>query len=118
MSSRINDHGRIDERNLAMDRAIAEKLKADPGLVQVAKSTLARWRQNEDPPSAAFAEWERIVDSPLDQIIDILTSTAQHATKLRQSSPFAPLLTQAERARINESYAARTYHQSRKRHRE
>ena len=42
MSTIYSDHMRIDERNLAMDRLIAEKEMADPSLIDVAKNNINR----------------------------------------------------------------------------
>jgi hypothetical protein len=44
------------------------------------------------------------------QITQILTEQSERATRLRQSSPFAGILTEDERQAIYESYSTRTYH--------
>ena len=36
-------HARIDARSLAMHRAIAEKLRAKPELIDIARENLERW---------------------------------------------------------------------------
>lgn len=108
-----NPHARLDERSLAMHRRVAEKLEADPSLLSIARENLTRWQVDADSPSLAFAEWEHILGQPLDTITQLLTDRSERATQLRQSSPFAGILTDAERRAIYESYSARTYHQGR-----
>ncbi|HZU90028.1 MAG TPA: hypothetical protein VE993_12290 [Stellaceae bacterium] len=81
-----SDHRRIDERSLAMHRLIARKV---------------------------LAEWEHILNGPADQAALFLAEPSERATRLRQSSPFCGILTDAERRALYESYSARTYHPGR-----
>jgi hypothetical protein len=113
MPTKPNPHARLDERSLALHTRVAEKLEADPALLAVARANLARWQAADDTPSLVYAEWERILDEPLEAITRLLTDRSERATQLRQSSPFAGILTDAERSTIYESYSARTYHQGR-----
>ena len=43
MSGALTGHRRIDARSLAMHRAIAEKVRADPSLLAIAYRNLDRW---------------------------------------------------------------------------
>jgi hypothetical protein len=43
MGVALQGHQRIDQRSLALHRAIAEKLRADPSLIQIAHDNLDRW---------------------------------------------------------------------------
>ena len=99
-------HEWIDQRSLALDRAIAQKLLRQPELLQCAKKTLQNWikqRQPEVPP--VMLEWQEILDSwPLEKILGFLKSSEQEPTRLRQSSPFCGILTQNERAEIFQKY--------------
>lgn len=105
-----SDHIRLDERSLALHRLIARKLAADPDLLDKARDNLRRWQESSDSPSLAFAEWAQILTSPVDQVEQLLTERSERATRLRQSSPFCGILTEAERRVIYESYSTRTYH--------
>jgi len=88
---------------MAMDRAVARKLRQQPQLVQVAQGNLERWtRQSQEPaPRPALAEWQELLArlSP-GELADFLESDSPKANRLRQSSPFCGILSAAERAAI------------------
>ncbi len=109
----FSDHSRLDERSLALHRLIAEKVLADPALLDKARGNVRRWQESHANPSLALAEWERILTGPADQIARFLVERSEKATRLRQSSPFAGILTEPERLAIYESHSARTYHPGR-----
>ena len=105
-----SDHSRLDERSLAMHQLIAKKVQADPALLDKARQNVRRWQESEGSPKLALAEWEQILSAPVNQVAQFLAERSERATRLRQSSPFAGILTEAERRRIYESYSTRTYH--------
>jgi hypothetical protein len=105
-----SDHSRLDERSLAMHQLIAGKVQADPALLDKARENVRRWQEANGTASPALAEWAQILAAPVSQIVALLAERSERATRLRQSSPFAGILTQAERRAIYESYSARTYH--------
>ena len=45
MNGASGGHQRIDRRSLAMHRAIAGKLRADPSLLAIAHENLDRWQK-------------------------------------------------------------------------
>jgi hypothetical protein len=94
----MKDHRLIDQRSLAFGRAIAARLPGHPEIVERAKATLARWQETCSPRARqTLHEWEAILAGPLDGIIALLTSMDQRAIRLRQSNPFAGVLSQQER---------------------
>src|SRR5271169_1591302 len=105
-----SDHSRLDERSLALHQRIAEKVLADPALLDKARDNLRSWQQTEGSPKLALAEWEQILSGPTNQIAQFLTEQSERAIRLRQSSPFAGVLSEAERKAIYESFSTRTYH--------
>jgi hypothetical protein len=110
-----SDHSRVDERSLAMHRLVAEKLRTNPALLDRARENLHRWRKTEGSPSLTLAEWETILSGPAAQVAQFLEERSERATRLRQSSPFAGILTEAERQAVYESYSTRTYYSGRQR---
>ena len=108
-----SDHTRIDERSLAMHRQIARKLRANPGLLDEARDNLGRWQKMEGSPTLTLSEWDDILSGSAAQVADFLEERSERATRLRQSSPFAGILTEAERQAIYESYSTRTYYSGR-----
>lgn len=105
-----SDHRRLDERSLALHRLVAWKVLADPALLDQARETMRRWQTMEGSPSLALSEWESILSGPVDQVAEFLMEPSERATRLRQSSPFCGILTEAERRAVYESYSTRTYH--------
>ena len=102
----MRSHQWIDQRSLALHEAVAAKLEADPQLLDVARRNLERWLQQN--PALALREWRRILDStPLADVVALLRSSSEEATRLRQSSPFAGLLTTEERRAIMGVYESR-----------
>lgn len=95
-------HDWIDQRSLALDRMIAEKLRADPELLQRARNTLQNWILQRQPTvPKPLLEWETILATwPLERILALLVSSEEEARRLRQSSPFCGILTEQERLRI------------------
>jgi len=69
-----------------------------------------RWQEASENVSPALAEWAQILASPASQVLALLTERSARATRLRQSSPFAGILTEEERRAVYESHSARTYH--------
>ncbi len=98
-------HEWIDQRSLALDRAIAQKLIQKPELIERAKETLQRWiRQREPAVPKVMLEWQEILNSPFKNILKVLTSSEAEPTRLRQSSPFCGILTLEERRAIFQEY--------------
>jgi hypothetical protein len=84
---------------LEMGRRVAARLKASPGLLDVARANLDRWsRRNADVPSLlrCYSEWQEILNRPLAEICDLLCAENPEAQRLRQNSPFAGVLSPAE----------------------
>ena len=104
-----SDHSRLDERSLAMHQLIAAKVQADPALLDRARQNVRRWQASDGSPKLALAEWEQILDGPINQVAQFLAERSERATRLRQSSPFAGILTEAERRTIYQKYSTPTY---------
>lgn len=105
-----SDHSRLDERSLALHRLVAEKVLANPALLDKARGNVRRWQESRGSPSLALAEWEQILTGTPDQVARFLAERSEKATRLRQSSPFTGILTEPERLAIYESHSTRTYH--------
>lgn len=93
-----NPHEHIDRVSLAMDKAIAKKIRADADVVNIARRNLARWRQNGNGQlSPAHREWEKILRflEP-GELADFICSQTPKADRLRQSSPFPGVLSPEE----------------------
>lgn len=100
---------RDQQRGLWLHRAVAGKVAIDPERsVAIARRNLARLRAEHarGPVVADFDEWERLLDGPLDALLDLLVSSTPRAVDLRQNSPFAGVLTERERAKALSAFRA------------
>lgn len=100
-------HDWIDERSLAFGHAIGERVRANPQLVAVAARRLDEWEagaaaRGDARVLPALREWREILRTySLDALVTLLGADAsEHATRLRQSTPFVGILTAQERERI------------------
>jgi hypothetical protein len=95
----VRSHEWIDRRSLALHEAVAARIEADPRLLNVARENLDRWLGATTQP--ALLEWRRLIDAtPLPELLALLRSTGERAARLRQSSPFAGVLSPEERRSI------------------
>ena len=103
-----SDHAILEARSLAMHCLIARKITRDPRLIEVARRNLAGWRRARVAAERPrwLDEWERVLRRPWPEVAAFITSTAQHAARLRQSSPFAGVLDPTERRRVYEAFRA------------
>lgn len=102
----MRSHDWVDRRSLALHDAIAAKIEADPGLLDVARGNLLRWISQRS--SAALLEWLDLLDrTPVTEVARLLRSQGEYAARLRQSSPFAGILTPQERMAILRDYDPR-----------
>jgi hypothetical protein len=94
----MRTHQEIDERSLALHWLVVDKIRREPALFDKARRTLARWRSTVCPASQPYLEeWERLMDEGLDASLAAAVEESERATALRQSSPFAGVLSNQER---------------------
>lgn len=104
----MKEHSLIDERSLAFDRLIAEKIRANPLLLAKAQENLHRWMKTcSSRVKPVLLEWQKEIDGPMNRLMKLLVATDERAVRLRQSSPFAGILTSAERNQIIKEFKAR-----------
>lgn len=93
-------HDRADRRSLAYHRAVAKRL--DRRMVDEALHRVWKWRDEGKLDRHYAGEWEQILGRPLSEIRSALMSDDARGRDLRQSSPFAGMLSEPERRRIVE----------------
>jgi hypothetical protein len=91
-------HRAAELQALAYHRLVAERL--DDDFVEEARRSLRRWRREGRIDSRWADEWERTLEKPLDQIARVIGADSPRARELRQTSPFAGVLTEQERNRL------------------
>ena len=99
-------HAVVDRVNEAQDRLIAARLRRDRGALRIARQNLRRWMARDGRKvRPVFREWHGIlVRLNAMEIAAFLESDTPMARRLRQSSPFAGVLTEAERRAIQQKH--------------
>lgn len=97
-------HRIIEARSLAMHCLAARKIEHNPALLDQVRRTLDVWRSRygENTPRA-LDEWKNILRQPWPAIAAFITDQGERAMRLRQSTPFAGVLSAREREQV---YAA------------
>lgn len=90
-------HQRIDRRSVALHLAIAEKLRRNPALLDIARQNLDRWTKAGGRSQPYWDSWREILNRPLAEILDLLGEDSEKMTALRQATPFAGVLEPKER---------------------
>jgi len=105
----MNMQRRSDERSIALHKAIAKKLRNNPGLWEIPKNNMVKWKKKNGQLAPALIEWQHILNTkPKEQILSILESSSEESVRLRSSSPFTGILNENERKRIFEFYKIRS----------
>jgi hypothetical protein len=90
-----------------MHAVIAAKIMRDPDLLAKPRDNIKRWRGRfgKNPPRW-IGQWRRILTLSYREIAALITEPSEEGARLRQSSPFAGMLTAQERRRIYETFRA------------
>ena len=93
---------------LALHRAAAAKIDANPRLLRTVREHLARRRREERGElPRGFEYWEHMLELlSWNEIRPMLTEDSDEHRRLRVSSPFLELLTEKEKAETLETHAA------------
>ncbi len=102
-------HERLDARSLALHRAVAEKLRARPELLDIAHDNLNRWYETAGRSRPYLDAWRDILQRPVGEVLAVLESEGtgmdcERLTALRQASPFAGVLEPKERWAIYSAF--------------
>jgi hypothetical protein len=93
-----NGHRTAELRSLAYHTAVARRLHR--GMVDDARRLIWVWldQGNIDPRHAE--QWERVLAQPIGEVRRLITEDSDRGRDLRQNSPFAGVLSEAERRAI------------------
>jgi hypothetical protein len=94
----LRGHDRARARSLAYHRVVAGRLSAP--IVQEARHVLLRWREQGSIDPRYADRWEQLLSGSVPEIRRRLVEVSPDADDLRQSSPFAGMLSEPERRRI------------------
>lgn len=97
---------REDRRSLALHRAIADRLRSEPDATLArAHSVLARMRAANPQAHQLLDEWQLLLRRPLSALLPVLEDPSPWARELRHVTPFAGILSAAERAAVYRAFA-------------
>lgn len=91
-------HRTAELQSLAYHRLVAERL--DEIVIGDARRRLDRWRRDGRIDGRWADEWQRTLSLPLPRIAKAIGADTPRARELRQTSPFAGVLTPQERNRL------------------
>lgn len=107
IASTYSSHRLLEARSLAMHAIIARKIERDPKLLAIAHRNVERWSTRwKDAPPAWLQEWRKVLQQPWQHIAALITEPSENGARVRQSSPFAGILTNEERWRVYEAFRA------------
>jgi hypothetical protein len=92
-----NAHRLGELRSLAYHARVAERLRADPSILAVARARAAEWCENRPRHATGAGAWLALIDGDFERLLAILVSDDERGRELRQSSPFAGMLSPEER---------------------
>lgn len=97
---------REDRRSLALHAAIGQRVRAEHGaMVTRARAVLRHMRETHPGARLLLDEWQRILELPLSALLGVFGDLDPHARELRHVTPFAGILSPAERTRIYREFA-------------
>ena len=101
-------HDLIDQRSLAFNRLIVQKIRHQPERMDFVRTNLDRALNDpelSDSCKDALREWDDLFHScSSDKILNILIEESDEGQRLRQSTPFWGILTPQERRSILRQY--------------
>lgn len=90
-------HARAEETSLALHRAVAERLLADPALLEKARARVLKWLGDGSVGRKLAEAWQEVLSGSPAEVVRFLIDPGQRARDLRQTSPFAGVLGPRER---------------------
>lgn len=89
----INSHARNDRFSLLLHREAAGTVARDEALLGRAEAILRSWKQSNGINACRdWDEWLSLIARGQSVVVQVMVSEDEHATRLRQSSPFSVLV--------------------------
>lgn len=100
-----------NEGSFARFRAIADKIEADPGLLEIPLANIARWLAQGNSAPHRLEQWRAIVleakrsADGMAQLLGLLRDDSEEARHLKSYAPFPGVLTMEERDQLACGYS-------------
>ena len=96
---------RDQERSLFLHAAVAKELRVrGTEVIEIARRNISRMRSVNPHAWRLLDDWERILQGPTSRIVACMLDPGEHGRDLRQVSPFAGVLTSAQRVAVYRSF--------------
>ena len=98
---------RDQERSLFLHAAIAKEVRVRrTEVIEIAQRNISRMRSVNPHAWRLLDDWERILHGTTSQIVACMLDPGEHGRDLRQVSPFAGVLTPAQRVAVYSSFGS------------
>jgi hypothetical protein len=94
-------------RSLEYHRAVADRLRVEPRLLETARERVQKWRDGGQLHPHYAAAWQEAFARPFEDLLAFLVEDSEAARSLRHVSPFAGFVGYRERLRIWREVKAR-----------
>lgn len=88
-----------------MHRAIAAKLRVTPELLAIAHDNIRRWSATAGRSQPYLDAWKQLLAKPLEELLELMVQDTEQMRAMRQTAPFAGVLTPKERWAIYDAFA-------------
>ena len=95
----IDPHRLAEDRSVAYHRVVADRLEADPAILERARALVQRWRE-VDPSGPYAEEWAGILSMPIEEMKRALVEDSEAGKARRQATPFAGAIPPRERWKL------------------
>ena len=94
-------HAQLDQFSLRLHEEVAKLVCVDPDLLNRARANILRWKKQLGTSATRDLDvWSDILSQPLDDIVSALVARTETGNRLRQSSPFCGIISQARRMEL------------------
>ncbi len=85
-------HRLAEERSIAFHRAVAQRLREDPSLLQGARERIVAWKASGTLAEPYALAWTKLLEGSLESLLAFLVDEGEEARTLRQVTPFAGVI--------------------------
>jgi len=94
-------HAQLDRFSLRLHEEVAKHVRVNPAMLDRARANIARWKKQLGGSAARDLDvWSAILTEPLENILSTMVARTEEGDRLRQSSPFCGIMSQARRMEI------------------
>lgn len=94
-------HRRVELRSIALHQVVVERMRDNSEILDKARARVHLWLVDGGPTHPVYARrWQELLAQPLPEILEILVADTEWMRDLRQTTPFAGVLTDEERWEI------------------